>query len=54
MVSTEQKKALEESMALAEKIQNEEDLAAAQAEIDKEDAGQGAEAKGEPITAYVK
>ena len=41
-------------MALAEKMQNEEDLAAAQAEIDKEDAGQGEQPKGEPITSYVK
>lgn len=42
-------------MALAEKMQNEEDLAAATAEIDKEDSGVGgAEPKQEPITAYVK
>lgn len=57
-MTPEQKAALDESMALAEKMQNDEDLAAATAEISNEDTGgateEKEEPKQEPITQYVK
>lgn len=57
-MTPEQKTALDESMALAEKMQNDEDLAAATAEISNEDTGgateEKEEPKQEPITQYVK